>query len=349
METNGSSKMKILSLVIISFFMIASSYTIYTYYTYQSINVVMNKSAAVEYGSANYKIDDLVKNVEGKIVSVKKDIDTSVVGEQEIIVEVKKGNVTKDVPITVSVVDTTAPVINIKEDVITITQGDGYNFNDNVESVNDEIDGSIEYLEDVKEDSNNYYSFRCDDDIDSVGTHEVVVSAKDKYGNETSRTFTLEVVEPEPEPEPEPVVQRTQPAARNEQTYNNLAPNPSGGDLVSIAYSLIGSPYVYGTNGPYSFDCSGFVQYVYSRVGIYVSRSSSTQINDGYAVSYENAQPGDILSWGYSEGHPTHSALYVGNGMMIHAANPSTGVILSNVASWTRGSGTRVISVRRIQ
>ncbi len=346
MKSKGSSKMKILSLVIVSFFMIASSYAIYTYYTYQSIEVVMNKSAAVEYGSANYKIDDLVKKVEGEIISVKKDIDTSVVGEQEVIVEVKKGNVVKDVPVTVSVVDTTAPVINIKEDVITITQGDEYNFNDNVESVNDEVDGNIDYLEEVNEDSSNYYSISCEDDIDSVGTHEVVINAKDKFGNETSRTFTVEVVEPVIE---QPVVQQSQATSSYQQTYNNLAPNPSGGDLVSIAYSLLGAPYVYGTNGPSTFDCSGFVQYVYSRVGIYVSRSSSTQIRDGYAVSYENAQPGDILSWGYSEGNPTHSALYVGNGMMIHAANPSTGVILSNVAAWTRGSGTRVISVRRIQ
>ena len=69
---------------------------------------------------------------------------------------------------------------------------------------------------------------------------------------------------------------------------------------------------------------------------------------DGVGISYDNVQPGDILSWGYTDGVPTHSALYVGNGMMIHAANPSQGVLLSNVAAWTRGSGTRVISVRRI-
>ena len=117
---------------------------------------------------------------------------------------------------------------------------------------------------------------------------------------------------------------------------------------MQIAYKYIGYPYVSGANGPYSFDCSGFVQFVYSQVGKSISRSTSTQILDGVGISYDNVQPGDILSWGYTDGVPTHSALYVGNGMMIHAANPSQGVLLSNVAAWTRGSGTRVISVRRI-
>ena len=81
---------------------------------------------------------------------------------------------------------------------------------------------------------------------------------------------------------------------------------------------------------------------------ISISRSTSTQIHDGVAVSYENAQPGDILLWGYSAGVPTHSAIYVGNGQMIHATNPRQGVIASDVAAWTRGSGTSVIAVRRI-
>ena len=83
-----------------------------------------------------------------------------------------------------------------------------------------------------------------------------------------------------------------------------------------------------------------------------MSRSASTQINDGVGINYSDVQPGDILSWGYSNGVVTHSALYVGNGMMIHmmihAANPSQGVILSNVSKWLSGSTTTILSVRRI-
>ena len=69
---------------------------------------------------------------------------------------------------------------------------------------------------------------------------------------------------------------------------------------------------------------------------------------DGVGVSYENAQPGDILVWGYAGGYATHSALYIGNGQMIHAANPSQGVIISSVDWWLRGSGTTILSVRRV-
>ena len=118
--------------------------------------------------------------------------------------------------------------------------------------------------------------------------------------------------------------------------------------MVKLAYSLIGSPYVAGGTSPSGFDCSGFVQYLYSQIGISVSRSSSTQMYDGVAVSYEAARPGDILIWGYGPGVPTHSAIYVGNGQMVHATNPIQGVIASDVAGWTRGSGTHVIAVRRI-
>ncbi len=345
MKTKGSSKTKLLSLMIVMIVMMIAGYVYYAYYTYESINIVVKDTAAIEYGSPNYNLNDIVKKIDGEIVSVKKVIDTSVVGQQEMIVEVKKGLIVKEVPFVVDVVDTVAPAINIKEDTITITEGDDVTLTDNIDSVIDDVSGNINYLDDVKDDSNNYYSISHseEDDISEVGVHDITITAKDQYGNVSTQVFKLEVLEA-PEPEPEPVY-----VAPSQTYYNNLPANAAGGDLVSIAYSLVGSPYVYGTAGPYSFDCSGFVSYVYSRVGISISRSSSTQYYEGYGVSYENAQPGDILSWGYYDGAPTHSALYVGNGLMIHAANPSTGVIVSDVAAWTRGSGTRVISVRRIQ
>ena len=342
MKTDGSSKTKLMSLMIVMIIMMVAGYVYYGYYTYESIQIVVKDTAAIEYGSPNYNLNDIVKKIDGEIVSVKKVIDTSCVGQQEMIVDVKKGLIVKEVPFTVNVVDTVAPEINIKEDTITITEGDDISLTDNIESVIDEVSGNIDFSDDVSDDSNNYYSITHneDEDITEVGVHDITITAKDEFGNVSTQTFKLEVVEP---PKPEPVYVASQP------TYSNLPANAAGGDLVSIAYSLVGSPYVYGTAGPYTFDCSGFVSYVYSRVGIGISRSSSTQYYEGYGVSYADAQPGDILSWGYSDGAPTHSALYIGNGLMIHAANPSTGVIVSDVAAWTRGSGTRVISVRRIQ
>ena len=337
---DGPSKIRILSLMMLSLLIAFCCYVYHNYYTYNSIKVVVKDNAAIEYGSGNYDINDLVKKVEGDIISVKSDIDTNTVGEQEVIVKVKKDNIIRDIPIIVSVVDTKAPIIQLKEEKVTITQGDDYDLTSNVESVNDEVDGLISYLNEVNEESNFYYNFTYNQkEIDTVGDHEVVVNAKDKYGNVSTISFTLEVVAPPP------VVSTFN---SQEQVYSNLPANAAGGDLVSMAYSLVGSPYVAGANGPNGFDCSGFVQYLYSRVGVGISRSTSTQIHDGVAVSYDSAQPGDILLWGYSEGSPTHSALYVGNGQMVHATNPRQGVIASDVAAWTRGSGTHVIAVRRI-
>lgn len=342
-KIDGPSKTKLLSLVILSFVIMFSCYVYYNFYIYNSIKVFVKEDTVIEYGSANYNIQNLIKKVDGEIVSVKKDVDTNVVGNQEVIVKVKKNNIIKDVPIVVSVVDTVAPVIQLKEEKVTITSGDQYDFSNNVDSIKDQIDGDISYLSEVDDNSKFYYHFDYNaEEINDVGEHEVKITAKDKNGNESVTTFLLEVVAPKVV-EPKTQMNNSQPV------YTNLPANASSGDLVSIAYSLIGSPYVSGANGPYGFDCSGFVQYVYSRVGINVSRSSSTQIYDGVAVSYEDAQPGDILSWGYSDGAPTHSALYVGNGQMVHATNPRQGVIASDVAAWTRGSGTHVISVRRIQ
>ena len=333
---DGSSRLKIFVLMIISFVMISGCCAYHNYSIYKSIKVVANDTAAIEYGSANYDINELLKEVEGEIVSVKKDIDTSVLGEQEIILEVKKDNIVKDVPVVVSVVDRTAPVIQLNKDTVSVTEGDNINLQSNILSVNDLIDGDLSYSSDASEDSLNYYTFSYDD-LSSIGSHDVIVTAVDKSGNISTMSFKVNVQEK----------QKPVEVARVNSTIN-VPDNVSGNDIVQIAYKYTGYPYVSGANGPYSFDCSGFVQFVYSQVGKSISRSTSTQILDGVGISYDNVQPGDILSWGYTDGVPTHSALYVGNGMMIHAANPSQGVLLSNVAAWTRGSGTRVISVRRI-
>ncbi len=340
-KSNVPSEIKLLSLVLVSFIIMFSCCVYHNYYTYNNMKVVMKENVAVEYGSANYNLSKLIQKVDGKIVSVKRDINTNVVGSQEAIVEIKKDNVIKTVPVVISVVDTVAPIISLKEEKVTITKGDDYDLSNNIDFIRDDVDGDISYLEDVHENSTNYYHIDSNrEEISNVGEHEIKVTAKDKAGNTSSMTYILEVVAP--------VVVVPETPAYQPQYYVNAAPNVNGNDLVSIAYSLIGSPYISGSNGPYGFDCSGFVQYVYSRIGISISRSSSTQYREGVPVSYQDAQPGDILSWGYVDGVPTHSALYVGNGQMVHATNPRQGVIASDVAAWTRGSGSHVIAVRRI-
>lgn len=339
---NIPSRRKLLATTMFLFTSLMICYFYEYHKVYQSIDVTVSNSAVIEYGSPNYDIRTVVDSVDGEIVSIKKDIDTTKVGLQEIIVEVEKNQIIKEVPIMVEVKDTIAPKIQLKKEVISLTEGDSFDALSNLTSVYDKVDGEIEYQKQEivnSEVDTNYYTVDSNVNSDVPGTYEVTVTAVDQYGNESMVTYSVEVSEKVDEVAP--VV--TQPIYKNDYVATG-----DMNSLVKLAYSLIGSPYAAGGNSPAGFDCSGFVQYLYSQVGISISRSSSTQMYDGVPVSYENAKPGDILIWGYSAGAPTHSAIYVGGGQMIHATNPVQGVIASDVAAWTRGSGTHVIAVRRI-
>ncbi len=339
---NIPSRRKLLATTMFLFTSLMICYFYEYHKVYQSIDVTVSNSAVIEYGSPNYDIRTVVDSVDGEIVSIKKDIDTTKVGPQEIIVEVEKNQIIKEVPIMVEVKDTIAPKIQLKKEVISLTEGDSFDALSNLTSVYDKVDGEIEYQKQEivnSEVDTNYYTVDSNVNSDVPGTYEVTVTAVDQYGNESMVTYSVEVSEKVEEVAP--VV--TQPVYKNDYVATG-----DMNSLVKLAYSLIGSPYAAGGNSPAGFDCSGFVQYLYSQVGISISRSSSTQMYDGVPVSYENAKPGDILIWGYSAGAPTHSAIYVGGGQMIHATNPVQGVIASDVAAWTRGSGTHVIAVRRI-
>lgn len=321
MKNNGESWKYFATVIVALILLSLSIYTICYREIYDSISISTVKTPIVEYGSANYDIDKLIKNVDGTIVSVKQDIVTDSVGVQELILVVSKGNISKEIPVTIEVKDSIGPEIVIENEVIEIEQGTNYDILSNITNVYDDVDGDISYIDSssVSDDSCNYYTYYSDFNYNVPGEYVVNINAVDKNSNSTSKTFKIVV---------------------NKRSV--------GETVSSIAYSLVGSPYIMGANGPYGFDCSGFVQYVYSKLGIFISRSSSTQLYDGVAVSYSDILPGDIINWGYSNGVSTHSALYVGNGKMIHAANPSMGVIISDVGYWLSASGTQIIGVRRI-
>ena len=102
--------------------------------------------------------------------------------------------------------------------------------------------------------------------------------------------------------------------------------------IVSYALQFVGNPYVYGgtslTNGT---DCSGFTQSVYRDCGISIPRDSRSQAAAGNEISVSAVQPGDLLF--YSNGSTiNHVALYIGNGQVVHASNPSSGIKISNMS-----------------
>ena len=96
-------------------------------------------------------------------------------------------------------------------------------------------------------------------------------------------------------------------------------------NLVKAAFENLGDDYTYGMTGPDEFDCSGFVNYVFSQAGISVPRQSTAICQMSGQISIEDLRPGDIV------GRPGHVGVYVGGGIFIHSSETSTGVIAEYV------------------
>ena len=114
-------------------------------------------------------------------------------------------------------------------------------------------------------------------------------------------------------------------------TTSSAPASKNGGSVVETAKSYIGSSYVYGASGPNAFDCSGFTSYIYSQYGVSLNRTAAGQYSNGTAVSREDLQPGDLVMFGKSG--INHVGIYIGEGQIVHAANPSRGVTTDTINS----------------
>ncbi len=122
-------------------------------------------------------------------------------------------------------------------------------------------------------------------------------------------------------------------------------PSSSGGgsgraqQAVSYALAQVGKGYVMGTTGPSTFDCSGLMYAAYKQVGISLPRTSQAQFSAGTSVSKGDLQPGDLV---FYYGGITHVGMYIGNGQIVHAANPRSGVVTAGVNSMPYQGARRV-------
>ena len=100
--------------------------------------------------------------------------------------------------------------------------------------------------------------------------------------------------------------------------------------MVEFAKQYLGNSYVYGgtslTNG---IDCSGFTMRIYQHFGYSIPRTSGAQAQASATINSSDARPGDLFFYG-SNGHVSHVAMYIGNGLVIHASNRRTGIKISN-------------------
>jgi peptidoglycan hydrolase CwlO-like protein len=92
---------------------------------------------------------------------------------------------------------------------------------------------------------------------------------------------------------------------------------------LAAARAALGSPYIWGANGPHAFDCSGLTQWSWAQAGVSLPRTSQAQRTAGQQVPLSQARPGDLVTY---RSDASHVALYAGGGQVIHAPRPGAAV-----------------------
>ncbi|QYJ04710.1 C40 family peptidase [Nocardioides panacisoli] len=135
--------------------------------------------------------------------------------------------------------------------------------------------------------------------------------------------------------------QRAEVVSRDAQVTPTADLPPASGSAqaaVNYARAQVGKTYVYGAMGPNAFDCSGLTMRAWGAAGVGLPHSSGAQMGSGRSVPFSQLQPGDLVFY-YSP--VSHVGIYVGNGMIVHAANPSTGVAMAPVRSMPYSGAVR--------
>jgi cell wall-associated NlpC family hydrolase len=110
--------------------------------------------------------------------------------------------------------------------------------------------------------------------------------------------------------------------------------NSKGAEIAAYAQNFLGCKYVYGGNGPNSFDCSGFTKYIYKQFGYTLNRTATNQLSNGVSVSMSELQPGDLVFFKYRTSKPvSHVGIYIGDGQFIHASTNAYKVQIDTLSS----------------
>ena len=173
-----------------------------------------------------------------------------------------------------------------------------------------------------------------------VSTDYVVLSTEFTYAEskeEEAARLAKEKAEREKAAAAAAAKKKTSTSSSSSNVTYDAPGSAAGSSVASYACQFVGNPYVYGgsslTNGT---DCSGFVMSVYSAFGVGLPHSSSADRSVGYGVSTDAMAPGDIVCYS------GHVGIYIGNGTIVHASNPRTGITYSNV------NYRQILAVRRI-
>ena len=124
---------------------------------------------------------------------------------------------------------------------------------------------------------------------------------------------------------PTPLVEHTLLA----EAAEDVEPNPVGRPrVVSIALRYLGTPYRWAGSSPSGFDCSGFVMYVYGRIGIGLPHNTAMLWGVGRPVARNDLQPGDVVFFNGLG----HSGIYIGRGRFVHSPHSGDVVKISRLS-----------------
>lgn len=118
------------------------------------------------------------------------------------------------------------------------------------------------------------------------------------------------------------------------ETYQSSS-TALGNQIAQCAQNYLGCKYVYGGNGPSTFDCSGFVKYIYAQFGYSLNRTATDQLSNGSSVDKPALQPGDLVFFRKSGTVKpvSHVGMYIGNGSFVHASTNDYQVRIDNLDS----------------
>ncbi len=126
-------------------------------------------------------------------------------------------------------------------------------------------------------------------------------------------------------------------ASAGKVSTSGASTSVSSNKVINYAKTLLGKPYVWGAQGPNSFDCSGFTHYVFKNAaGKILPRNSSAQSTFGTYVSKSNLRAGDLIFFdtvGPNNRAVTHCGIYIGSGKFIHAASGQGRVVINDLNS----------------
>ena len=116
-------------------------------------------------------------------------------------------------------------------------------------------------------------------------------------------------------------------SSEQELKPSDLKASSKAGKAVEFARAQVGDAYAYGGTGPDAWDCSGLTQAAWGAAGVSIPRVVGPQFAAGREIPLSAVQPGDLVFYA----DMSHVGIYVGNGQVVHAANPRTGTNVTSI------------------